>query len=236
MQARVGAPVVTPAQRRLESLLGHSFADTNLFIRALTHRSSGPDDNERLEFLGDALLEFIVAEHLFDECPDAQEGRLTLLRSRVVRRESLAAAARRLGVGDALILGSGERSSGGRDRDSILANAFEALVAAIFIDSDFAACRRCVRAILGDSIESASLDDGRKDAKTCLQELMQSQGRPLPEYRVVDVAGAAHRRMFTVSCRVERLADDAIGTGSSRRRAEQEAAARVLDSLETLDG
>ena len=236
MQARVGAPVVTPARQRLESLLGHSFADTDLFIRALTHGSAGPDDNERLEFLGDALLACIVAEHLYDVCPDAPEGTLTLLRSRVVRRESLAAVARRLGVGDALILGSGERNSGGRDRDSILASAFEALVAAIFIDSDFAACRSRVRAILGESIESASLDDGRKDAKTCLQELMHSQGRPLPEYRVVGVAGAAHRRMFTVSCRVECLAEEAIGTGSSRRRAEQDAAARVLDSLELHDG
>ena len=227
---------MTPAQQRLESLLGHSFTDATLFVRALTHRSSGPNDNERLEFLGDALLEFIVAEHLFESCPDAPEGKLTLLRSRIVRRESLAAAARKLRVGDALILGAGERNSGGRDRDSILANAFEAIVAAMFIDSDFATCRGRVRSILNESIELASLDDGRKDAKTRLQELMQSEGRSLPAYRIVDVAGAAHRQLFTVRCQVDGLADEVTGTGSSRRRAEQDAAARVLDGIEALNG
>ena len=232
---RIGAREMTPAQQRLESRLGHSFTDAALFVRALTHRSSGPNDNERLEFLGDALLEFIVAEHLFTVCPDATEGKLTILRSRIVRRESLAAAARRLGVGDALILGAGERRSGGRDRDSILADAFEAIVAAMFIDSDFATCRGRVRAILDESIESASLDDGRKDSKTRLQERLQSLGRPLPVYRIVDVAGADHRQLFTVRCHVDGLTEEATGNGSSRRRAEQDAAARALAGLEALD-
>ena len=226
---------MTPDQHRLAAALGHSFSDSELFVRALTHRSSGLDDNERLEFLGDALLTFIVAEHLFDACPDAPEGKLTRLRSRVVRRESLAATARQLGFGEALVLGAGERGSGGRNRDSILANTFEAIVAAMYIDSDYATCRNRVRAILKDRIDAATLDDGRKDSKTRLQELLQSQGRPLPAYLIEKVEGAAHRQAFTVRCRVDGLAEETTGSGSSRRRAEQDAAARVLACLEGLD-
>ena len=206
-----------------------------MFARALTHRSAGPHNNERLEFLGDAILAFLVAEHLFNTYPGAAEGKLTRLRSRVVRRESLAAAARKLGVGEALVLGAGELKTGGRERDSILAGAFEAIVGALYLDSDLATCRDRVRTLLGDWFEAASLDDGGKDAKTRLQELLQSQGKPLPAYRIVETGGAAHCRSFTVCCRVEGIDEDTIGTGSSRRRAEQDAARRAMDLLRAHD-
>ena len=225
---------MTPFQRSLEVRLGHSFADAGLFARALTHRSACADNNERLEYLGDAILTFIVAEHLFAAHSNASEGKLTRLRSRVVRRESLAAAARTLGIGDALVLGAGERKTGGRQRDSILAGAFEALVGALYLDSDLDTVRTCVKTILGDWFEAASSDDGRKDAKTRLQELLQSQARPLPVYRIVEVEGAAHRQSFKVRCRVDGV-EDTVGTGSSRRRAEQDAAARVMAALDTPD-
>lgn len=236
MPISIGATAVTPAQRRLAARLGHSFDDTELFVRALTHRSAGAGNNERLEFLGDAILTFLAAEQLFSAHQDASEGKLTRLRSRVVRRESLAGAARKLGIGDALVLGAGEVKTGGRDRDSILAGAFEALIGALYLDSDLMVCRDRVRILLGDWFEAALLDDGDKDAKTRLQELLQAQARPLPTYRVVQVEGAAHRQSFTVSCRVEGLDEGSTGTGSSRRRAEQDAAKRIMAILDGLDG
>ena len=226
---------MTPAQRRLEARIGHSFDDPGLFVRALTHRSAGADNNERLEFLGDAILTFLVAEHLFGTCRDAPEGKLTRLRSRIVRRESLAGAARNLGIGDALVLGAGELKTGGHDRDSILAGAFEAIVGALYLDSDLTTCRDRVRMLLGDWLDAALLDDGDKDAKTRLQELLQSRARPLPTYRVLQVEGAAHRQAFTVSCRVDGIDKGTIGIGSSRRRAEQDAAQRVMAIFDELD-
>ena len=231
----IGALPVTPAQRRFAARLGHSFNESGLFVRALTHRSMGPNNNERLEFLGDAILTFLIAEHVFNTYPDATEGKLTRLRSRVVRRESLAAAARKLDLGDALVLGAGERKTRGHDRDSILADAFEAIIGALYLDSDLVTCRDRVRILLGDWFEAASLDDADKDAKTRLQELLQSQARPLPTYRIVEIEGAAHCQSFTVRCQVEGIGEDTIGTGSSRRRAEQDAAKRVMATLDELD-
>ena len=226
---------MTPTQHRLSARLGHAFDDPGLFVRALTHPSAGAGNNARLEFLGAAILACLVAEHLFNTYPDASEGRLTRLRSRVVRRESLAGAARKLGIGDALVLGAGELKTGGRDRDSILADAFEAVIGALYLDSDIVTCRDRVRMLLGDWLEAALLDDGDKDAKTCLQELLQSQAKPLPIYRIVEVEGAAHCQSFTVRCQVEGIDEDTIGTGSSRRRAEQDAAKRVMAILDELD-
>lgn len=226
---------MTGAQRRLADRLGHSFDEPGLLVRALTHRSAGARNNERLEFLGDAILTFLVAEHLFNTYSDASEGKLTRLRSRVVRRESLADAARKLGVGDALVLGVGERKTGGRERDSILAGAFEAIVGALYLDSDLATCRDRIRVLLEEWFEAALLDDGGKDAKTRLQERQQAQAKPLPTYRIVEVEGAAHCQSFTVSCRVDGIDQDMTGTGSSRRRAEQDAAKRVMAILDELD-
>ena len=232
----IGLLAVTPVQRRLAARLGYSFDEPGLFVRALTHRSAGARNNERLEFLGDAILTFLVAEHLYDTYPEASEGKLTRLRARVVRRESLAGAARKLGVGDALVLGAGERKTGGHERDSILAGAFEAIVGALYLDSDFMTCRDRARVLLGEWFEAAALlDDGGKDPKTRLQELMQAQAKSLPIYRIVEVEGAAHCRSFTVSCQVEDLHGDTIGTGTSRRRAEQDAAMRVMAILDEVD-
>ena len=231
-----GGTRVTPAQRRLAERLGHSFNEPGLLMRALTHASAGACNNERLEYLGDAILNFLVAERLYDAHPDGSEGKLTRQRARVVRRESLAGAARKLGVGDALVLGAGERKTGGGERDSILADAFEAIVGALYLDSDLATCRDRVRVLLGEWLEAASLDDGGKDAKTRLQELMQSQAKPLPTYRIVEVGGAAHRRLFTMGCRVEGIDGETIGTGSSRRRAEQDAAMRVMAIFDESGG
>lgn len=227
--------MVTPAQRRLAARLGHSFDEPGLLVRALTHRSAGTRNNERLEFLGDAILTFLVAEHVYDTYPDASEGKLTRLRSRVVRRESLAGAARKLDIGDALVLGAGERKTGGHERDSILAGAFEAIVGALYLDSDLVTCRDRARALLVEWFEAALQDDGGKDAKTLLQERLQAQAKPLPTYRIVAVEGAAHRRSFTISCRVEGIDGDTIGTGSSRRRAEQDAAMRTMAILDEGD-
>ena len=236
MPTSIVASTMTPAQRRLAAQIGHSFTDAGLFIRALTHRSKGAHNNERLEFLGDALLTFLVAEHLFNTFPDAPEGKLTRLRARIVRRESLASTARRLGIGEALVLGAGEMKSGGRHRDSILAGALEALIGALYLDSGLRNCREQVRSILDELFEVASSEDGRKDPKTRLQELLQSRGSPLPSYRIVKIDGAAHRQQFTVRCRVDGIVDDVIGTGSSRRRAEQDAAARVMVVVDGREG
>lgn len=223
-------------QRRLADRLGHSFGEPGLLVRALTHRSAGARNNERLEFLGDAILAFLVAEHLFNTYSDASEGKLTRLRSRVVRRESLANAARKLDVGDALVLGTGEQKTGGRERDSILAGAFEAIVGALYLDSDLATCRNRTRVLLEEWFEAALLDDGRKDAKTRLQERLQAQAKPLPTYRVVEVEGAAHCQSFIVNCQVDGIDEDTTGTGTSRRRAEQVAAQRMMAILDEFDG
>ena len=226
---------MNPAQRRLAARIGHVFGEPELFVRALTHRSAGTCNNERLEFLGDAILTFLVAEHLYDARPDDPEGKLTRLRARVVRRESLAGTARRLGVGDALVLGAGERKTGGRERDSILAGAFEAIIGALYLDSDLATCRDRTRALLGERLQAAALGGGGKDAKTRLQELLQARARPLPNYRIVEVEGAPHRRSFTIGCRVDGVDEEALGTGTSRRRAEQDAAMRIMALLDHAD-
>ena len=227
---------MNPAQRRLEARLGHSFGEPELLVRALTHRSAGRRNNERLEYLGDAILTFLVAEHLYGAHPDGSEGQLTRLRARVVRRESLAAAARGLGVGDALVLGAGEWKTGGRERASILAGAFEAIVGALYLDSDLATCRDRTRALLEEWLEAASPDDGDKDAKTRLQEFLQARSKPLPIYRIVAAEGAAHRRRFTVGCRVEGIDEETVGTGPSRQRAELDAAARAMAILDEAAG
>ena len=231
-----GGTRMTPAQRRLTEQLGHSFNEPGLFMRALTHASAGPRNNERLEFLGDAILSFLVAEYLYHSHPNAAEGKLTRLRARVVRRESLAGAARKLGIGDALVLGVGERKMGGRERDSILADAFEAVFGALYLDSDLATCRDRARVVLGEWFDAASHDDGGKDAKTRLQERMQLQAKPLPTYRIVAAEGAAHRRRFTVSCRVDGIDEETVGSGPSRQRAELDAAARAMAILDGGDG
>ncbi|MFT3792466.1 MAG: ribonuclease III [Rudaea sp.] len=211
--------------------IAYRFTDAALRERALTHRSAGADNNERLEFFGDALVNAVVAELLFEEFPKAAEGELTRLRARLVSEPALAAIARGLDLGDALHLGPGELKSGGFRRDSILADAFEAIVGAVYLDGGWAVCRGFVRALVAPRIEAAATMDD-KDAKTRLQEWLQSRGEPLPAYELVATSGADHARVFDVECRIDSYAVRAAGRGSSRRAAEQAAAGAALALLQ----
>jgi ribonuclease-3 len=223
---------LTEADLRLLERLGYAFEDAELLDRALTHRSAGARNNERLEFLGDAILGFVVAELLYQAEPDAHEGRLTRLRAHLVRRETLAAIARQLELGEVLRLGPGELKSGGRGRDSILADAFEAVIGAVYLDSGMASCRALLETLYRERLSRAAREVGLKDAKTRLQEVLQGQGRALPQYTVAKLEGAAHDQSFTVECLVDGIAGPVTGTGSSRRKAEQDAASRALEELD----
>ncbi|HTC26357.1 ribonuclease III [Dyella sp.] len=210
--------------------LTYHFSDSSLATLALTHRSAGKPNNERMEFLGDALLGAIVAEMLYETHPKASEGEMSRLRAQLVNGQALAEMARELELGDRLKLGSGELKSGGFRRDSILADAFEALVAAVYLDGGFEACRNTVRGLFADRV--TALPRSSKDAKTRLQEWLQAEGWPLPQYELVGTEGEDHARIFDVNCVVmEPMAVTAAGRGSSRRLAEQDAAEMVLSRL-----
>ena len=210
--------------------LKYRFRDPALALLALTHRSIGKPNNERLEFLGDALLGAIIAEMLFEVHPHSNEGELSRLRAQLVNGQALAVIARELELGDELKLGPGELKTGGFRRDSILADAFEALVAAIYMDGGFDACREAVRELFGERI--AALRRSSKDAKTRLQEYLQAGGWPLPIYELIASHGEDHAKTFDVSCVIgEPLALAAESRGSSRRAAEQDAAEIVLNQL-----
>jgi ribonuclease-3 len=224
------------ADERLQALVGHQFSDPGLLGRALTHRSAGSGNNERLEFLGDAILSLVIAESLYSRDTTAPEGRLTRLRASLVRRETLAAMARDLELGPALRLGSGELKSGGRDRDSILADALEAILGALYVDAGFETCRDTVRRLFASRLERALAGESVKDPKTLLQETLQAQGLPLPTYRVVDVDGAAHSHRFTVECALPEAEVVTVGVGRSRRRAEQVAASHALERIAAARG
>ena len=197
---------------------------------ALTHRSIGKPNNERLEFLGDALLGAVIAEMLYEVHPNASEGELSRLRAQLVNGQALALVARELELGDELKLGPGELKTGGFRRDSILADAFEALVAAVYLDSGFEACRDVVRGLFAERI--AALRRSSKDAKTRLQEWLQAGGWPLPQYELTASHGEDHAKTFDVSCVIsEPLPLQAEARGASRRAAEQDAAETVLNQL-----
>ena len=216
---------------KLQKHLNYQFSDQELVRRALTHRSADKVNNERLEFLGDSLLGFIVAEILFEIYPDAREGELSRMRAGLVNKESLAELARELELGDCLRLGLGELNTGGKYRESILADTVEAIIAAIYLDGGIEACRQFVRRWSEARLSSQFPAAQQKDNKTRLQELMQSQGLPLPQYQVVKISGEAHQQLFQVSCQVEPLVDSQLGNGRSKRFAEQEAAQKVLEEL-----
>jgi ribonuclease III len=210
--------------------LNYRFRDPVLAQLALTHRSIGKPNNERLEFLGDALLGAIIAEMLYEAHPKASEGELSRLRAQLVNGQALALVARELELGDELKLGPGELKSGGFRRDSILADAFEALVAAVYLDAGFEACREVVRGLFGERI--AALRRSSKDAKTRLQEWLQAGGWPLPQYELTASHGEDHAKTFDVSCAIsEPLPVQAEARGVSRRAAEQDAAETVLNQL-----
>ncbi len=210
--------------------LGYHFADASLLELALTHRSAGRPNNERLEFLGDALVNMVVAEMLFEARPRANEGELSRLRAQLVSEPALAARARELNLGDLLKLGSGELKSGGYRRDSILSDAFEALVAAIYRDGGFAACRDWLQRVFAQPL--AGVGSPQKDPKTRLQEWLQGRGLPLPHYELLAEHGEEHARSFEVACVLEQPGAMRFeGQGGSRRAAEQVAAQAALDAL-----
>jgi ribonuclease III len=216
----------------LETRLGHRFANPRLLEQALTHRSRGADNYERLEFLGDGVLGCAVADELYARYPQLSEGKLTRLRASLVREEALAEVARSLELGGHLRLGEGEVAAGPEPRASILADAVEAVLGAVFLDGGYEAARKAVLKAFGPLMERLDPERPAKDAKTRLQELLQARHRRLPQYRVVTVHGEAHRQSFEVECSVGELNLTAIGTGTSRQRAEQQAARAMLEKLE----
>ena len=220
-----------PSLSQLESRIGYAFQNEALLRQALTHRSFSEDNNERLEFLGDAILSQVVAAELYEQFPDASEGDLSRLRARLVKQSTLASIARKLELGELLIMGSGEIKSGGFKRDSILSDALEALVGAIYTDSGIDAATRCVLNLFHDRLDNLDANNIQKDAKSRLQEYLQGVGESVPEYVLVRASGKSPHQEFEIGCRSPTLKERITGKGSSRRRAEQAAAALALVSL-----
>ncbi len=218
--------------RPLQKALGYEFQDLALLDRAITHRSHAAANNERLEFLGDALINFVIGEYLFRMRPTAEEGALSRLRASLVREPSLAVLARELKLGDAIKLGEGELKSGGWRRDSVLADTFEAVLGAIYLDGGFEmakeVCLRCFDTLLQQLPDPETL----KDPKTRLQEWLQARSRPLPIYEVLSEAGPPHRRQFVVRARLLDMEHTAEAFSNSRRSAEQKAAELLLQRLQ----
>jgi ribonuclease III len=216
---------------RLQRAIGYEFSDTDLLDLALTHRSAGNRNNERLEFLGDSIVNHIIAEALYLKFPDAHEGDMSRMRASLVKGDTLAEVALELDLGEHLILGQGERKSGGKRRSSILADGLEAVAGAILLDSDVETCRQCVLDWFEQRLLNLKVDGTDKDAKTQLQEQLQGSRRPLPEYELLGVQGDDHKQQFQVACRLSRPALVVEGSGSSRRKAEQAAARSALQRL-----
>jgi len=216
---------------RLQERLGHRFLRGELLEQALTHRSYGSPHYERLEFLGDGVLDCVIREELYERFPALSEGELSRLRASLVRRETLAARARELGVGEHLRLGEGESASGGAERPSILSDGLEALYGAVFLDAGYDAARAVILATFAPLLASLDASALAKDPKTRLQELLQGRGQALPAYRVVATQGAAHRQSFEVECTVGTLGLRTTGRGEARRAAEQQAAEAMLRQL-----
>jgi ribonuclease III len=208
--------------------LNYQFTDKNLLKIALTHRSHSDQNNERLEFLGDSIVNFIIAEALFHKSIYSQEGELSRWRATLINRETLGALARGFDLGRYMYLGPGELKSGGNQRESILSCAMEAIIGAMYLDSDFEKTRECVLGWYEPLLQSLMSAAEHKDPKTVLQEYLQSQRKPLPVYAVESVEGEAHQQIFVVSCLVTDIAEKAIGRGTSRRRAEQDSAEQML--------
>lgn len=222
---------LSTAGTRLENTLGHVFSHRELLQQALTHRSHGSSHNERVEFLGDSILNCVVAALLFDRFPELREGELSRLRATLVRQETLFEIARTLSLGDFLQLGEGEMKSGGFRRPSILADALEALFGAIFLDAGFERARAVIARIYQPYLAEIDPSNPAKDPKTALQELLQGRRLPLPQYVLQFTRGEAHEQEFEIECRVPVLDVRAVGSGGSRRAAEQEAARRAFEMI-----
>ncbi len=216
---------------RLENKLGYTFQNKDLLTRAITHRSAGSRHNERLEFLGDSILSLVIAEVLYYRFPNVSEGDMSRMRATLVREKTLAELAREFVLGEYLILGPGELKSGGFRRESILADTVEALIGAIYLDSNLDSIRTLLLQWYNDRLDNIRPGAEQKDPKTRLQEFLQGRRRPLPSYNVTDVKGEAHNQQFTVECQIEGIEAAFVGVGSSRRKAEQSAAAKALEHL-----
>ncbi len=218
--------------RELAKILNYTFKTQALLQEALTHRSKkSKNNNERLEFLGDSILGFVIAAKLFVLFPRATEGELSRCRARLVKGETLADIARKLNIGDYLLLGPGELKSGGCRRESTLADSVEAIIGAIYMDTGLQSATNFVLYIYENLLKSISIDDSQKDPKTLLQEFLQSRHLPLPVYTIISTEGNLHEQLFTVECVVDALEGKVLGKGSSRRKAEQESAKKVLQRL-----
>ncbi len=216
---------------RIERLIGYQFHDKSLLQQALTHRSKGGHNNERLEFLGDSILSFVISAKLFEERPHEREGDLTRLRARLVKGETLSQLAHRLDLGEHLHLGPGELKSGGFRRNSILADAVEALLGAVFLDGGIDVCRAVILSLYAEQFAQLPTGAELKDAKTQLQEYLQSRRAELPQYEVLQVTGEPHAQTFLIQCTLSQPALQVEAEGSSRKKAEQLAAAQLLSKL-----
>jgi ribonuclease-3 len=225
----------TNSIEKLSRKLGYRFSDLTLLTEAITHRSKHSINNERLEFLGDSILGYVISSELFQRFPNAREGQLTRGRAVLVKGETLAELALEMDLGDYLHLGPGELKSGGHRRKSILADAMEAIIGAIYLDGGLDAARQHILAIYSDKLQDLSLEEVGKDPKTQLQEYLQARKQPLPHYEVVATTGSDHEQVFEVSCKVNILPRAIKGTGRSRRKAEQAAATKALKLLEEAD-
>ena len=219
---------ITQLQRRL----GYVFNDPTLLSLALSHRSFASANNERMEFLGDAILGLVVTDYLYQQFPDAREGELSRMRSHIVRGESLAEVAKQLELGTDILLGPGEMKSGGHRRDSILGDTVEALLGAVYLDKGIDAARDRIYDWFKSLFDSALEIKPLKDSKTTLQEWLQQRGKSLPDYKLVDTGGEAHSRLFTVSCKIDAVGQEMTAIATSRRRAEQMVAEQLLTELE----
>jgi ribonuclease III len=217
----------------LQTRIAYSFTQPDLLQQALTHRSFSANNNERLEFLGDSVLNFIIAHQLFNLFPDLPEGDLSRLRAKLVKESSLAELAISLNLGDALKLGEGELKSAGWRRPSILADALEAIVGAVYLDGGFAAAEQVVALLYRDTLTTINPNAIDKDAKSQLQEYLQSKKMDLPEYQVVSIEGEAHAQTFTVQCLIKKLKLTTTGAGTSRRVAEQQAAKLAMEKIQS---
>lgn len=220
---------------RLQRKIGYQFRDVNWLKQALTHRSAAKNHNERLEFLGDAILNYTIADALYQQFPKCNEGELSRMRSTLVREPTLAQLAREFELGEYMQLGPGELKSGGFRRASILADCVEAIIGAISLDQDLLTSTQVTRNWYQDLLKNIKPGENQKDPKTRLQEYLQASRLPLPSYNVIDIKGEAHNQTFTVECRVEKIKKidrTFIGVSSTRRKAEQAAAEQILKILD----
>jgi ribonuclease-3 len=219
----------------LAQTLSYEFTDARLLQQALTHRSCPGENNERLEFLGDAVLDLVIADVVFNARQSVAEGDLSRLRAALVNKASLAELAVELGLGEFLILGGGERKTGGHRRESILADALEALFGAVYVDAGFAAAEAVIRQAFGARLHDLPTNEDLRDPKTRLQEWLQAQAGGLPEYELIGTTGKAHRQVFEVRCSIRDGARQSTGSGTTRRNAEQESAEKMLAALHADD-